>query len=490
MADAAALENLLGLGLAFLVYSAGIELNPRRFEGKLDAVLWTSMLQFSALAVSGYGLALLLGFDHHSALCLGGALGTSSTLVVIHQLQRRIGSLRAYGRLAIGVLLAQDLAIIIAIVVLMSVPGGMISLGKGLAALVSLGGVAFFTQKRLFPWIVKQTKLDDEILLLILLSTLFVFAGMADFLGLPFAVGAFFAGFSLSSFPVNGVARSLLTSLTSFFRALFFTALGAMVEFPDPMLMMKALAFIVLVLAVTPPLVTAVVEWKGGLSSRNAITSGLLLAQTSEFSLVIGLYALHMDRIPSQVMSVITLIAVTTMTITPLIASNGVASWLLQFHPVRRRLRTVTDLRDHVLMLGLGSEGMHVARPLRDAGHQVVVVDHDPVVIGHLEKAGIPCIRGDATDEKVSSRAGFPQAKLILVSLPNVQDALKVLQGSRPPEVPVIVSIFEEEHAHEIEMLGGIPILNSHAAADSFMEWFEKFAAEEVTTCGGREEGS
>ncbi len=471
--DADAFQNLLALGLAFLVYIAGIELNPRRFAGKLNAVLWTSMIQFSALAVAGYGLALLLGFEHLSALYLGGALATSSTFVVIRQLQKRVGSLRAYGRLAIGVLLAQDLAIIVVIVVLMSLPGGMVSMGKGLAALISLGALAFFAQRRLFPWIVNRTKLDDEIWLLILLATLFVFAGIASVIGLPFVVGAFFAGFSLSSFPVNGVARSLLTSLSSFFLAIFFTALGALVEIPEPMLFLKALAFILLVLVLTPPLVTAVAEWKGGLSSRNAINSGLLLAQTSEFSLVLGLYALHLDRIPPQVMSVIAIVAVATMTITPLIASDGVARRLLVFHPLRRRLGTETALRDHVLLLGLGSEGMWVAKPLRDAGHNVVVVDHDPVVIEHLEQAGISCIRGDGTDEKVLSRSGFSQAKLILVSMPNVEDALRVLRCGPPPDVPVIVRVFEKHHAHEIEKHGGISVLNSHAAADTFMEWFD-----------------
>lgn len=480
-----ALKNLLGLGLAFLVYSAGIELNPRRFTGKLKAVLWIAAAQFLVLALAGFVLALALGFDLLSALYLGGALATSSTLVVIRQLQKRVGSLRAYGKLAIGVLLAQDLAIIVVIVVLSSLPGGAEAIVKGLAAVVAVAVVAYFGQRRLFPWLAQRTRLDDEVMLLILLGVLFVFAGAADILGLPFVVGAFFAGFSLSSFPVSGVARSLLASLRSFFLAIFFTALGALVELPEPLLLLKALAFILLVLLLTPPLVTALAEWKGGLSSRNAINSGLLLAQTSEFSLVLGLYALHFDRTPPQVMSIIAIVAVTTMTITPLLASEAVARRLLQFHPMRRRLATETDLKDHVLMLGLSSEGMWSAKPLREAGHQVVVVDHDPVVIEHLEKAGISCIRGDSTDQKVLSRAGILQAKLILISLPNAQDSLRVLQFARPPETPVIVRVFEEEDAREIERLGGIAILNSHAAADTFMEWFRE-TKRTVPVCDNR----
>ncbi len=467
------LNLLLGLGLTFLVYVAGIELNPRRFQGKLGAVLWIAVVQFLLLAASGFGLALLLGFGLLSALYLGGALATSSTFVVVRQLQKRVGSLRAYGSLTIGVLLAQDLAIILVLVVLGSVPEGASAVVNGLGAVSLIAVLSFVGQHWFFPWLVQRVRLGEEILLLVLLATLFVFAGLADLLALPFVVGAFFAGFALSSFPVNGVARSLLTSLSSFFLAIFFTALGALVVFPGPLLTLKAFAFVALVLLVTPPLVAVLAEWKGGLSSRNSIMSGLLLAQTSEFSLVLGLFALHAHEIPAEVMSVIVIVAVSTMTITPLLATDRVARRLLHFHPVHRRLATETELRDHVLVLGLGSEGMWAVKPLRQAGHEVVVIDHDPVVIEHLERAGVSCIRGDATDEKVLQRAGFTQAKLVLVSMPNMNEVLRVLRYKRPEGLPVVVRVFEEEDANAIERLGGIAVLNSRAAAEAFMTWFE-----------------
>ncbi|NIP92085.1 MAG: potassium transporter, partial [Akkermansiaceae bacterium] len=103
---------------------------------------------------------------------------------------------------------------------------------KNLGALALTGALSLVGQRWFFPWLVQRTRLDDEIMLLVLLGTLFFFAGLADILQIPFVVGAFFAGFSLSSFPVNGVSRSLLSSLSSFFLAIFFTTLGALVELP------------------------------------------------------------------------------------------------------------------------------------------------------------------------------------------------------------------------------------------------------------------
>ena len=73
----------------------------------------------------------------------------------------------------------------------------------------------------------------------------------------------------------------------------------------------------------------------------------------------------------------------------------------------------------------------------------------------------------------VVSRAGFEHAKAVLVAMPNVHEALRVLRFNRPDDLPMVVRVFEEEHAREIEEHGGIAVLNSHASADAFMGWFE-----------------
>ena len=70
-------------------------------------------------------------------------------------------------------------------------------------------------------------------------------------------------------------------------------------------------------------------------------------------------------------------------------------------------------------------------------------------------------------------RAGFTQAKLVLVSMPNMNEVLRVLRYKRPEGLPVVVRVFEEEDANAIERLGGIAVLNSRAAAEAFMTWFE-----------------
>ena len=135
-------------------------------------------------------------------------------------------------------------------------------------------------------------------------------------------------------------------------------------------------------------------------------------------------------------------------------------------------MKTDSLLNDHVVILGYGSAGRWVIRPLVASGLHVAVVDQDPAIITLLRKQGHTCIRGDASDEKVLLRAGADKARFIVVSLPQVDEVVKIIENVGTG-IPVFSRIFEEAAAEKIEASGGIPILNSTAAADRFMEWFE-----------------
>ena len=465
------LGDALELGLTFLVFAAGVELNPRRFAPQRQAVRWVAAIHFTVAGLSAFFAARLLGFAPLAALYLALALSASSTLVALRELRRRQQTFEPFARLVVGVQLIQDLAMIVAIVVLARSPGGPAAMFTGLGGAALLGALAVTGQRWVLPWLIIRKRLDEETLLLAVLATLFLFLGVASALGLPAIAGAFLAGFALSPFPLSCVVRGQLTTFSDFFSAIFFTALGAILVVPRGALLLQALALAALFLLCTPPLVAAVAEWCG-LSSRAAIESGLLLAQTGEFSLILGLTGVRLAHITQETFAVIALLAVLTMTLTPFVASDRATRWLLHLHPLRRRLRAEGAPRGHVLLLGFGAAGMWVVKPLRAAGHEILVVDDDPAVIEQLQNAAIPCLRGDGSDEKTLQRAGAREAKLIIASMRRVDDAAKVLRNA--PGVPVVTRVFEVADAARIEQLGGTPILNSYAAAETFMEWFEK----------------
>lgn len=462
--------KMLELGLVFLVFSSGVELNPRRFKRFGKAVAWVAAVQFSLAMCVGYLCSLLMGLGQLEAVYVGGGMAASSTLVVLRHLQGRKAMFEPYGRVVTGVLLLQDVALVMLIVVLSRVDGGGWNVTKGLWEAASIGAAAWVAQRFVIPKLVLRFKPDEENLLLWLIAVLLGFVGIASWLGLPLIAGAFVGGFVFSAFPLNGLVRGQLSSLVDFFQAMLFVALGALIGVPDANMWQQALAYSFVVIVVTPPLVALVAEWRG-LNARAGIESGLLLAQTSEYSLLLGLSGLSLGHVSEETFSILALSTILTMAATPFLGREEVAKFLLRFHPLRKKIQSDATLSGHVLILGFGAAGMWILKPLLAQGEKVVVVDDDAVVCNALAKKNVDFIRGDGAEEQVLVKAGARDAKLIIASMRRVGDAIAVLRFVKG--VPVIARVFEEIDAEKIRQAGGIPVMNSHASADTFIEWFD-----------------
>jgi len=473
--EADILEQALILGLTFLVFVAGIELNPRRVGAQKRAALWVGFAQFLVLGGLGVGVAVAMGLELQTALYIGLALTASSTLVVVRLLQQRRQLFEPFGRLVIGVLLLQDLLVIILIGVLSRAPQGLGAMAVGLGAALFLVSLAYICLRWVVPFVVIRLKPDEEFLLLTVLALLFVFMGLADLLGLPVVAGAFLAGVSLSAFPVSGLIRGLLSSLSDFFLAIFFTAFGALLTLPSADELYLAVILIALVILATPLLVTIIAE-RAGLSSRPAIESGLLLAQTSEFSLVVALQGLVLGHVDGAVFRIVAFVTVVTMVLTPFISTDRLTWRLMRLYPSRPRVDRSTRPSGHILLLGCGDNGMPLLETLIASGKEVVVIDDDPAVIERLREGDVDCIRGDGTDLEILKAAGARDAKLIISTVRRPLENDTVL--SYTSGIPLIARVFEPAEAEMIRARGGTPILYSEAAAKDFINWLDQ--ADEV----------
>ena len=462
--------SMLELGLVFLVFSSGVELNPKRFGKFVNAVVWVSVVQFVLAMSAGFLCARLMGLATLEAVYMGGGLAASSTLVVLRHLQMRQAMFEPYGRVVTGVLLLQDVALVLLIVLLSRVDGGGWEIGSGLLRVLLLGGVAWVAQRFVVPKLVFRFKPDEENLLLWLVAVLLGFGGVATWLELPLIAGAFAGGFVFSAFPLNGLVRGQLSSLVDFFHAMFFVALGMLLGLPDFNLWMQAAVYALVVIVVTPPVVALVAEWRG-LNTRAGIETGLLLAQASEYSLLLALSGVVIGHMSVENFSILALTTVMTMVLTPVLGQERVANFLLPFHPFRKRGEAAESYRDHVLILGLGSAGMWTVKPLLAKGEKVLVVDDDAAVCRTLANKNIPFLRGDGAEKEVLDKAGARDAKMVIASMRRVSDSLAVLRHLRGR--PVIARVFEQEDAAKIEAAGGIPIVLSKATADTFLEWLD-----------------
>lgn len=465
------LRDVLVLGVAFLLFLAGLELDPGRLGAQRAAALRVGAVQFAVLALLGFGASLALGFGVLEAGYVALALTASSTLVGVRLLRQRRQMFEPFGRLVLGVLLLQDVLVLLTIPVLTQIGSGWTAVAGRLGALLVLGAAALAVRRWGAPLLLAGGE-DEETMLLGPLAILFLFLGGTYLLDLPLVAGAFLAGVALARFPVNAIARNELEPVGDFFAALFFTALGALVQVPTTTDLLQAGLLAGLVVLVTPPLVTLVGE-RNGLSTRSAVEGGLLLSQTSEISLVVVLSGMLQGHVGSGVFTVIALVTMATMLATPVFATRPVAWRLVHLHPYHSRRVPGRPPSGHVVLLGAGATGMPVLEALLTADCSTVVVEEDPAVAAELRETGVTVVRGDGSDPGVLTDAGVSRARVVVCTLGRPEDSAPLL-AMVPEDVPVLVRVFDEDEAAWVRERGGRPVVTSELGARQLLAWYER----------------
>ena len=464
-------QDALVLGLTFLVFSFGTEINPDRVDRHGWASIYVGLGQFFLLGVVGLGAALAMGLDWLPALYVALALAASSTLVVIRLLSQRQQLFEPFGRLVVGVLLIQDLLIVLLISAVAHIEDGLSAAFVSVNGTLGLMVLAYVGLKWVTPWLLVTLDLDEEERLMVVLAILFLFIGASYLIGVPIVVGAFLAGISLSSFPVSGLFRGQLASLSDFFLAVFFVALGSTLTLPSAQDLLLVVILILLVLVVTPILVHLIAR-KAGLTSRSSLEAGLLLAQTSEFSLIVGLVGVQQGHLDNGTLSIIAIVTVITMILTPILATDKNTVRLLHWFDRWHIPKETTSLTNHIILIGCGGHGMGLLEWLLANDESVIVIDDDGGVVERVESLGATAVLGDATNPRILEAAGITKARIVVSTMRRLRNNETLLQHTG--DVKAVFSVFEPDQAERLRQHGGIPILESHAAADALLDWFEK----------------
>lgn len=471
LGDQEFVQDVMILGVTILLFLDGTDLSARRVGHYKKLAIEIGTLQFLALAGAGIAVASALGYVLVDSLYIGLALAASSTLVAVRLLQKRRQMFEPFGRTVTGVLLVQDVLIIVLIPLLTRVGDGTLAMLQGVGGTLLLGALAVLMVQYVAPKLIVDLELDNESLLLVILSVLFAFMGLGWLLDAPLVSAAFLAGVSLSGFPISGLVHGQLRPIYDFFLAIFFTALGVAIVAPGVVNVWHATVFSLVVLLVTPPLVVLIAE-RTGMSARPSIESGLLLAQTSEFSLVVALQGLVLGQITNDLFTTIALTTVITMMLTPMLTTNKVVWQLMRWHPTSRSESLDTQPSNHIVVLGAGKSAQPIIDALRNKGIDLLIIDEDPAVVDKLRTQGAVCLRGDGADKAVLRDAGVHRARAVVSMIRRPSDLAPLFEYV-DDDTPVLVRVFEDEEADEIRRLGGTPISFSHAAADAFFEWFD-----------------
>lgn len=460
------LQHTLLLGLTFLAFIVGTELDITRVGRHLRTAIGVALAQFVVLASIGYVAARILGFDWLTSLYVGLSVTASSTLLIVWLLKQRQQLFEPFGRLVVGVLLVQDVLVVLLLPVLTHLDEGPLSIVLQIIATALLLGLAWVCIKWVAPFLLLRLGLDEESMLLAVLALFFSFMGMAYVMDVPVVIGAFLAGVALAGFPVGGVVRGQLMSLSDFFLAVFFVTLGASVSLPGLQQLMLEGILLTAVLLVTPPLVMLIVR-RTGLTMRSAVEGALLLAQCGEFSLVIMLLGVDRGHVDESVLAAMMMLVVITMSITPFLSTDAMSWRLMHWIPGRRDLEDQVTPRDHVLFLGCGSNTRRVLDKVLQQGCTVVVVDDDIGTIDELRLRGVHALRGDGADYNVLRAAGAQAARVIVSTMRRRHDHERLLNQIQGPKI--LIRVFDPQEGERIRAMGGTPIIESETAAEDFL---------------------
>ena len=482
-------RHLAEFGIVFLMFSIGLEFSLP----KLYAMRKTLFGLGGAQVLITLGAALLLGslagLSLPTAFVIGGALTMSSTAIVSKILMERVDLNSRHGRLSIGILLFQDLAVI-PILVLIPTLGAhsanlSATLGLSLIKSAVLLFVLFKFGKAAFNYwfgLVAAQRSRELFVMNVLMVTLLL-ATATKLAGLSYALGAFIAGMLISETRYRYQVESDIASFRDILLGLFFISVGMLLDFHYLISHVGLVVALLLAFVLFKAVVIAVLIRMYGFEAGVGIRAGVILAQAGEFSFVILALGLEQKLIGGNALQLVLAASLLSMVIAPfLIQKNGkIARKLIKSYMMNsdQKVDAVDlvgkDLKDHVIICGYGRSGQYLGRFLKEERIPFIALDIDPTRVHDAAAAGEHVMYGDAGRRVVLEAAGGARAKALIVSYSDMRASMKVLHVAQEsyPDLPVIVRTYDETHMDEFrdagatevvpEVLEGSLMLASHA---------------------------
>ena len=487
--DTNAPREFAEFGIVFLMFSIGLEFSLPQLYAMRKKVLGLGGAQVLITLSAAMGIAKLAGLDWPAAFVIGSALTMSSTAIVSKILAERVDLNSRHGRLSIGVLLFQDIAVVPILVLIpaLGVADANLSSVLGLALLKAAAMLLFlFTIGKwiINPWfnLVAGQRSRELFVMNVLMVTLLL-AYATKLAGLSYALGAFIAGMLISETKFRYQVESDISPFRDILLGLFFISVGMLLNigeiFHNIGLVLLILVGFVLFKAAVVALVVRFVKYETGV----AIRTGLILAQAGEFSFVILALGVEQKLVSGPALQLILAAALLSMVVAPfLIQYNGRIARRLVRSYSRNSGQVVQDIDDvgkhfhnHVIICGYGRSGQYLGRFLKEENIPFVALDIDPSRVLEAATAGENVMFGDAARRVVLEAAGGARAKALVISYADNRAAMKILHivQENYPQLPVIVRTVDDTNMEALraagatevvpEILEGSLMLASHA---------------------------
>jgi CPA2 family monovalent cation:H+ antiporter-2 len=455
VADVHQVQVLAEIGVAFLMFALGAEFSLAELRRLGRVATLGGLLQILGAMLLGPALAPVLGLSFVQGVFLGALIALSSTVVALKVLMAR-GELQAmHGRVALGLLIAQDIAVVPMVVVLPALGAGGAGLAAdlGLAALKTVGVLlgAFVLAARVVPWALAHAAVtrSRELFLLGVVAFALGTALVTQLAGLSLAFGAFLAGLVVAESEMRTQVVAEVLPLRDLFASLFFVSVGMLINPIALLADLGTLALMTGVVVVGKVLVVTGAVLFLGMPGRVALMAGLALAQVGEFSFVLARLGVDRGAIPQRVFDLTLATAVATIVLTPALlrAAPRLLDLLRRVPGVGRRFADHVEadpeagqMDRHVVICGFGRVGRELADALDVVGAPYLVLEYNPAIVRDLRVRGVPVVYGDATNPAVLEHAHLDRALMLAVLVPDASTAELVTRRARAdrPDLDIV----------------------------------------------------
>ncbi|HSD92043.1 MAG TPA: YbaL family putative K(+) efflux transporter [Methyloceanibacter sp.] len=506
VADQNIANQLAEVGVILLMFGVGLHFSLKDLLSVRAIAIPGAFAQGLMATPLGMLVGWALDWPPAAGLIFGISLSVASTVVLLRVLQERRLVETERGRITVGWLIVQDIAMVLVLVLLPGLaslfhgvdaaPGAIEiarSVGTVLGKFAIFLAVMLIVGKKLIPAIlhyVAHTGSRELFRLAVLSIALGVAYAAAELFGISLALGAFFAGMMLSESQLSQQAATESLPLRDAFAVLFFVSVGML--FGPAIVVDAPLALLatVLIILVGKSLVAygVVRLFKHSRSTALMITASL--AQIGEFSFILANRSLQLGLIPPEARDLILGGAIITILLNPLLfalldvyaarrekaaaeaaAAEGEAA-VEEEVPMREPIKP-TNLQNHVVLIGHGRVGSFISSALSDQKLPLFVIEDDEDGVAALKAFGIEALEGNAADPEVIQSANLPGARCLLVAIPDAFEGGQVVQQARAisPSLPIIARAHSEEEIDYLKRHGAnIVVMGEHEIAKAMLD--------------------
>jgi Kef-type K+ transport system membrane component KefB len=481
--------QLLGhLGLSFLLFLIGLEIKLEEIRKLLNEVTAIALGQMAVSAVLGYLTGQVFGFSVVESLFVGAAFTFSSTAVVVKLLSAKDEISTLPGKIGVGVLLVQDVAVVLLLALLStnasSASQVLVSVAEIAVMICVIAGVSYLSSEKLLPKVFRKVSENRQAFFIHGVTWAFLFISLSEYLGVSTEIGAFFAGLSLAQLPYSQELIEEIRPLTDFFMAVFFIniGLGLTGNALSAYMFEAFIAAGILMLGKFGALFGIIDRLK--FTPETSLKSALNLSQMSEFSLILGALGVSQGMISAEIFGFISLTMIITV---------GFSSYFIVFNErIYRRLEhllakidsdakedvEVEALEDHALIVGYDFVGRRSAEILEDTFDQVMVVDRNPSNVNELSRSDYEYIYGDFSHGEIRNASQIQRADFVLSLIPDASVNRKIVEEAGP-EATVFVKANSLEGAAELYDLGAHYVIQKNELAGEKMGEYVKLFLED-----------